>query len=193
MSKAETKIPMVIVVGPSGVGKSSFVEKLCEENNNILDVITYTTRDMRKGEREGNPYHFVTEERFQSLIKEEFFVEWANVHGRLYGTPRDQIENAIHRGQPVIMDVDVQGAEIFQKRYPGCLTLFIHPPSIEELRKRIISREGGKEPHDLEVRLANAEKEIAIADQFDQQFTNDEFSSSYSQFKKIIEEFLESK
>ena len=192
MSSKE-KIPMVIVVGPSGVGKSSFVEKLCEENGSILDVITYTTRDMRKGESEGNPYHFVTEERFKALIEDNFFVEWANVHGRLYGTPRDQIEDSISKGQPVIMDVDVQGAEIFQKQYPGCLTLFIHPPSIDELRKRIINREGGKEPHDLNVRLSNAEKEIAIADRFDQQFTNDEFSSSYAQFKKIIEEFLESK
>ena len=192
MSKAE-KIPMVIVIGPSGVGKSSFVEKLCDENSSILDVITYTTRAMRDGETEGNPYHFVTEERFKALIKEEFFVEWANNHGCLYGTPRDQIENSISKGQPVIMDVDVKGAKVFQERYPGCLTLFIHPPSIDELRKRIISREGGKEPHDLSIRLANAEKEIAIADEFDEQFTNDEFSSSFERFKKIIEEFLNSK
>ena len=184
---------MIIVVGPSGVGKSSFVEKLCEEKPLIEDVITFTTRTMRKGESQGNPYHFVEEEKFKSLIEEEFFVEWANVHGRLYGTPRDQIQNSMASGRAVIMDVDVQGAEIFQKEYPGCLTLFIHPPSIEELKKRIISREGGKEPHDLSVRLSNAEKEIAISGRFSVQLTNDEFSSSYDKFKKIIEEFLESK
>lgn len=184
---------MVIVVGPSGVGKSSFVEKLVSERQDILDVITYTTRSMRKGESEANPYHFVTEETFQGLIDEDFFVEWANVHGRLYGTPRDQIEASIERGQPVIMDVDVQGAQIFQKRYPGCLTLFIHPPSLEELRNRIISREGGKAPHDLETRLANAEKEVGLSSSFDEQLTNDDFDVSYGQFKKIIEEFLKSK
>ncbi len=185
----QKRIPMIIVVGPSGVGKSSFVDAITRENPNILDVITYTTRDMRTGESEGNPYHFVTQERFKHLIAEGFFVEWAKVHDRLYGTPKDQINRALSEGRPVIMDVDVQGARAFIEEYPGCLTLFIHPPHLDELRRRIISREG-KEPTDLAVRLANAEKEIAQSHLFHQQLTNDDFDGSYLQFKKIIEEFL---
>jgi guanylate kinase len=180
---------MVIVVGPSGVGKSSFVEKLTGERKDILDVITYTTRPMREGESEGFPYHFVSPERFKALIAQDFFVEWAEVHGRLYGTPKDQIDNALSHDRPVIMDVDVQGAKAFQEKYPGCLTLFIHPPSMEELRRRIISRES-KVPSDLDVRLATAEKEIRLSKDFDQEFVNDDYESSYAQFKKIIEEFL---
>ena len=182
---------MIIVVGPSGVGKSSFVEKLTQEDRRIIDIITYTTRPRREGESEGNPYHFVTKDRFQSLKDEGFFVEWAEVHGRWYGTPRDQIDNAMQNNNPVIMDVDVQGAKTFQQKYPGCLTLFIHPPSLDELRRRIIQRES-KAPADLELRLKNAEIEMARADEFDQHLTNGEFGPSYSQFKKIIEEFLKS-
>ena len=152
---------MIIVVGPSGVGKSSFVEKITGEDSKILDVITYTTRSMRDGESEGQPYHFVTESRFQELVGKGFFIEWAQVHGKHYGTPRDQIDGALQEGRPVIMDVDVQGARTFQQKYEGCLTLFIHPPSLEELRHRIISRAGGKVPSDIDIRLSNAEKEVA--------------------------------
>lgn len=180
---------MIIVVGPSGVGKSSFVEKLTNENPKILDIITFTTRPMREGETEGFPYHFVSPEKFKALMSEDFFVEWAEVHGRLYGTPRNQIDDALQAKRPVIMDVDIQGAKIFQEKYPGCLTLFIHPPSLDELRRRIVNRES-KVPADLELRLKNAKAEMARADEFDEHLTNDDFDQSYSQFKKIIEEFL---
>lgn len=184
-----SRIPMIIVVGPSGVGKSSFVDKITAEIPKIKDVITYTTRAMREGESEGNPYHFISNERFLELRDQGFFVEWAQVHGRLYGTPKQEIHQALKAGIPVIMDVDVQGAATFIKEYPGCLTLFIHPPSIDELRQRIIKRES-QPPRDLDVRLTNAEKELLRADEFEVQLTNDNFDKSYTEFKKIIEDFL---
>lgn len=184
------RISMIIVVGPSGVGKSSFVDRITSESKNIKDVITYTTRAMRTGESEGTPYHFVTEERFQALIADNFFVEWANVHGRLYGTPKDQIDRILKTpGDAVIMDVDVQGAKVFQAKYPGCLTIFIHPPNIEELKRRIINREG-RAPADLAIRLENAKREVTEAKSFNAELTNDEFQPSYEKFKKIIEDYL---
>lgn len=180
---------MIIVVGPSGVGKSSFVDRITQELPQIKDVITYTTRPMREGEGQGNPYHFVAESEFKKLRDQGFFVEWAEVHGRLYGTPKQEIHDCLRAGQPVIMDVDVQGATTFVKEYPGCLTLFIHPPNMEELKRRIIKRES-KAPADLEVRMANAERELKRADEFDVQLTNNDFTSSYAEFKKIVEDFL---
>lgn len=185
----QNSIPMVIVVGPSGVGKSTFVERITQERPRIKDIITYTTRPMREGEVPGNPYNFVKDEEFRRLMQRDFFVEWAQVHDRLYGTPRDQIDDAIRQDLAVIMDVDIQGARTFQAKYPGCLTLFIHPPSIPELRQRILKRET-KIPKDIELRLKNAEIEVATASEFDCELTNDDFEVSYAQFKKIIDDFL---
>lgn len=189
MSDVVKPIPMIIVVGPSGVGKSSFVDKITEELPKIKDVITYTTRSMREGETQGSPYHFVSQEDFLDRRDNGFFVEWAEVHGRLYGTPKQEIHESLEQGIPVIMDVDCQGAATFIKEYPGCLTLFIHPPSLDELKRRIVKRES-KAPKDLEIRLKNAEKELGRASEFDVQLTNDEFDRSYAEFKKIVEDFL---
>lgn len=190
MSQAAAKKPsMIIVVGPSGVGKSSFVDKITQEMPILVDTVTYTTRQMRAGEREGFPYHFVTDEKFIQLIEEGFFVEHALVHGKRYGTPLHQIEDAIKAGKVVIMDVDVQGAKTFKSKYPDAFAIFIHPPSIDELRRRVVKRDG-KVPQDLEIRMQNAEKEMALAKTFDAELTNDDFDRSYSQFKKIIEEKL---
>src|SRR5690606_27393950 len=119
---------------------------------------------------------------------EDFFVEYAEVHGNLYGTPHYQIQDALKAGKVVIMDVDIQGAKTFKEKYPKAFTIFIHPPDLDELRQRVIKRDGN--PKDLEVRMENARKEIAQSSQFDAQLVNDEFEASYAQFKKIIEEKL---
>ena len=188
MSQTSTRA-LIIVVGPSGVGKSTFVDKIITEVDGIHDAITCTTRQPRSGEKEGNPYFFLTPEEFRARIEQGFFVEWAQVHDQLYGTPVSQIEEPWARGEAVIMDVDVQGAKTFKSKYPQALTIFIHPPSINILRQRIIDREG-KVPHDLDLRLENARKEIAMADEFDRQMVNNDFEASYAEFKKIVEEHL---
>lgn len=183
------KTRMIIVAAPSGAGKSSFVERACRELSRLEDTVTYTTRSMRKGESQGHPYHFVSREEFEAKIKENFFVEWAQVHTNLYGTPYDQLENAWVKGKCIIMDVDVQGADTFKAKYPDAVSVFILPPSIDELRRRIEKRDGGI-PADIEIRMANAEKEIQQASRFDYQIVNDQFDVSYAQFKKIVEELL---
>lgn len=183
------KTRMIIIAAPSGAGKSSFVEKICKEEARLEDTVTYTTRTMREGESEGHPYHFVSFEKFEELKMKGFFVEWAKVHTNYYGTPLQQLEDAWEKGRCIIMDVDVKGAATFKEKFPDAKSIFILPPSIEELRRRVIKRDA-KVPADLEVRMANAEKEIQEAKSFDFQLVNDVFETSYAQFKKIVEELL---
>jgi guanylate kinase len=181
---------LIIVAAPSGAGKSSFVERACREISDLRDTVTYTTRSMRAGESEGQPYHFVTPERFQRLAEDGFFVEWARVHENLYGTPWYQLREAWAEQKVVIMDVDIQGAATFKRQFDHqARSIFILPPSIDELRRRVIRRDG-KVPDDLEVRMRNAAIEIGQADRFDHRLVNDEFEPSYAQFKKIIEELV---
>lgn len=183
------KTRMIIVAAPSGAGKSSFVERACREEPRIEDTVTYTTRTMRKGESQGQPYNFVTPAEFESKIQQNFFVEWALVHNNMYGTPYYQLENAWVKGKCIIMDVDVQGADTFKEKYPDAVSIFILPPSIDELRRRIAKRDG-RIPEDIEVRMDNAQKELLQAPKFDYQIVNDHFEVSYGEFKKIVVELL---
>lgn len=184
------KANLIIVAAPSGAGKSSFVERICREESRLVDTVTYTTRSMRRGESQGHPYHFVSKAEFEALIDRGFFVEWAHVHTNMYGTPLNQLEEAWANGKAVIMDVDIQGASTFRAKFPTqAASIFILPPSVEELKRRIIKRDGDP-PADLDVRLQNAQIEIAKASEFDYQVVNDDFERSYAEFKKIIEDLL---
>ena len=183
------KTRMIIVAAPSGAGKSSFVEKLASEDPRFYDVVTYTTRPMRHHESEGKPYYFISLDDFQRKIKENFFVEWAKVHSNYYGTSISQIEQAWRNGKVVIMDIDIQGVETYKSKYPDAKTVFILPPSIEELRRRVIKRDG-KPPTDLDLRMENAQKEMAKAHLFDVQIVNDDFQRSFTEFKKTVENWL---
>lgn len=184
-----SKARMIIVAAPSGAGKSSFVEKLAAEDARFHDIITYTTRAMRHHESHGKPYFFVSKEEFEKKVSEDFFIEWAQVHTNLYGTSYEQIQLAWAKDKVVIMDIDIQGVVTFKSKYPDAKTVFILPPSIEELRRRVIKRDGHPPP-DLDVRMANAEKEMAKASEFDVQIVNDDFNRSYTEFKKIVEKWI---
>jgi guanylate kinase len=192
MSTSTLKPRMFIVSAPSGAGKSSLCARALAEFPELVDTVTYTTRAMRDGESEGHPYHFVNENRFVELREQGFFVEWAIVHGKLYGTPKYQLEDAWKQGKWIIMDVDVQGAATFKKLYPDAVSIFIVPPSLDELRRRIVSRDKGKTP-DLEIRLKNAEHELKEASKFDYKIVNDVFELSYNEFKKLIAHFVKSR
>jgi guanylate kinase len=183
------KTPLIIVSAPSGGGKSSLCNRALEEFSQLMDSVSYTTRAPRPGEVEGNPYHFVTKEKFEELRDHGFFIETAVVHNHLYGTPKDQVEKAKALGKVLIMDIDVQGAASFRKIYPDAVYIFILPPSIDELRRRLVKRDSGKTSN-LEVRLEAAKKELAMAPLFQYQIVNDDFEHSYAQFKKIIDDYL---
>ena len=184
-----TLTKIIVVAAPSGAGKSSFVERAAQENQILVDVITCTTRPMRKGESQGKPYYFITEEEFKRKIEEGFFVEWAHVHNRMYGTSHEELEKVWIQNKCGIMDVDVQGTRTFKEKFPHAVSIFIIPPSIDELRRRIIKRDGGV-PADIELRMQNAEREMQEAGKFDYQIVNDNFEASYAEFKKIIEKLL---
>ena len=186
------KKKLIIISAPSGAGKSSLCDKLLQEFPLLVDCITYTTRSKRPAESEGAPYHFVSKDKFLVLKDQGFFAEWAVVHDNYYGTPIDQIESAWKKGQIVIMDIDVQGAATLRAKYPFAQTIFILPPSIEELKVRLLGRDKGK-TDDLNLRLDNAKKELLEAPKFNHRVTNADFNVAYAELKKIIEEIIKSR
>ena len=183
----KSRYPLIVVSAPSGAGKSSLVARAIADFPVLVDSISYTTRSQREGEQDGNPYIFVSPEKFEELIQQGFFVEWAKVHGKYYGTPRYQVDEALAQGKFLIMDVDVKGAHTFRGLYPNATFIFILPPSIDELRRRLERRDRGR-TQDLELRMKNAQAELKEADKFEFQLVNSDFEQSYQAFKKIIEE-----
>ncbi len=179
----------LLIIGPTAVGKSSLLGRALLEFPQLVDIITYTTRAPRSGEKEGDPYHFVSEQRFRELLAEDFFLEHAFVHGLLYGTPRDQLDRAHHEGKIAIMDIDVQGAKKMREFFPDAATVFLLPPTMEALRQRFIKR-GVTQPGDLEKRLESAQKEMAQSQDFDQTIVNADFDQAYSELRKVIEKLL---
>lgn len=180
---------LVIVAAPSGAGKNTFIDKALTLFPQLRDVTTFTTREMRKGESEGDPYHFVSEKEFKKLIDQEFFVEWAKVHIYFYGTPWDELRWNWARKRAVIMDIDVQGAQTFREKFPQCLTVFIQPPSLDVLKERILNREG-KLPADIDVRMQSAEAEMKRASEFDVKIINDNFDIAFKQFETVLANYL---
>ena len=181
-------VRIILIAAPSGAGKNSFMERALKDYPRLRDVITYTTRPMRTGEDPG-AYHFITLTKFESLIKENFFVEWSRVHDSLYGISRQSLEETWSENEVAIMDIDVQGVDKIKAIYSDAVSVFILPPSIEVLRERILARDK-KPPANLELRLENAKKEVALASFYDYQVVNDNFEESYTEFKKIVEELL---
>lgn len=182
-------VRMILIAAPSGAGKNSFMQRALQDFPQLKDIVTYTTRARREGEVDGQDYHFISEEDFKSKIADNFFVEWSPVHDSHYGTSRKSLGQAWAEGRVAIMDIDVQGVDKFMKIFTDAISIFILPPSIDELKKRILSRDK-EPPANLDLRLENAAKEIALAHKYDYQLVNDDFEKSYQAFKKILEELL---
>lgn len=163
--------PVIVIAGPSGVGKSSVVRRLLALDPNAWLSVSATTRAPRPGEVDGVDYFFVDDAAFDALIAEDELLEWAHFAGNRYGTPRSAVAARRADGHPVIMEVEVQGAEQIRSALPEAQHVFLLPPSIAELRQRLAGR--GTEGHEeLARRLAVAEQEIAVADRFDHQVVN---------------------
>jgi guanylate kinase len=182
---------LIIVSAPSGGGKSTLCQKALREYPQLVHSISYTTRAPRPEEKGQAPYNYISDEKFRELIDQDYFAEWAKVHAHYYGTARNQLEAAWKKGQYVIMDIDVQGAASLKAQYQDAVSIFVLPPSIEALRQRIVNRNGGKEPKDLELRLENAKMEMAEAKKFDYQIINEDLDQAYRDFKKVIENLME--
>jgi len=185
-----SKTRLLLLAAPSGAGKNSFLSRALRDFSRLQDVITYTTREPRVAETPGQDYHFLDKSEFQNKVKEGFFAEWAQVHENLYGVSHHSLQACWEQGYVAIMDIDVQGVKTLKKAYPEAVSLFIMPPSVEELKIRILARDR-RPPPDLNLRLENAREEIAQASQFDYQIVNDDLEESYGRFKKIVEDLLE--
>ena len=175
---------LFILSAPSGTGKSTIAGKLLQQLEGIRRVVTMTTREPRPGEENGVDYIFVSREEFEKGIEEGLFLEYANVYGNYYGTPRDQIEKNIEEGYDSLLVIDVQGAFQVKKVYPGAVSVFLLPPSLEELKRRMVGR--GYRDSNAQERLKTAGGEIPCAKRFDYIIINDFIDKAVEQLKSIV-------
>ena len=179
---------LVIISSPSGGGKTSICRRLLtpsRRKQNWQFSLSYTTRSKRKGEKNGREYRFVTDSEFNRLAKKNFFAEHFKVHLYRYGTPKKPLEDVINKGGVMIFDVDVQGAHDLRKKYPDAISIFILPPSIKELKKRLKKR-GTETVEQLKVRFNNAANEMKLYHKFGYVVVNDELDKAVNEVLSII-------
>lgn len=176
---------LLIVASPSGAGKTSLCRRLMADHGGLELSVSMTTRGIRPGEVAGRDYNFVDDAEFQRLIDADAFLEWADVHGARYGSPRGPIDRALAEGRDVLFDIDWQGARDIAAKCPGdAVRVFILPPSLAELRRRLVTRSQDAEEV-IERRIRNAKGEIEHSGEFDYVFVNDDFDRSYSELAHI--------
>lgn len=180
--------PLLIVLsGPSGVGKDAILEGMKKRGYPLYYAVTATTRPKRRKEIPGVDYHFVSKAEFESMIERGELLEWANVYGNLYGVPKSELQQAIDKGKDVIVKVDVQGAATIKNTVPQAVLIFLVPPSIEDLKERLGQRKT-ESSIDLEVRIRAAEQEMNSLSMFDYVVINnkDGIERAISQIESII-------
>ncbi|GJQ11320.1 hypothetical protein GpartN1_g3111.t1 [Galdieria partita] len=187
------KSVLVVFTGPSGAGKSSIIEKLKQDYPDRIGFsVSHTTRSPRPGEQNGVEYHFVSEEKFKDMIEKNEFIEYANVHGRYYGTSLQAIDSVLNRGQLCVLDVDVQGCRSIRQRNMNAVIIFISPPSLSELESRLRCRKTESEA-DLRKRLEDAQGEMKTCEEsnlYDLIIVNDVLDRAYNEARTFIAEYL---
>ena len=165
--------PMLVVVsGPSGVGKSTIVAELAKRRPQVVPIVTATTRPRREGEVDKVHYHFLSKKEFARMRDEGGLLEWAAVHEHWYGTPIEQVRGILAAGRDAILTIDPQGARSVRARVPDALLIFVMPPSIEDLASRLVNR-GSEDAESLAIRRRNAEIEMAASDDYDYVIVNE--------------------
>ncbi len=183
---------IIVVSAPSGTGKSTIIKAISEKGDiDMKFSVSATNRSPRPGEVDGVSYNFLTTETFKEKIAENAFVEWEEVYpGRYYGTLKSEIDRTCDAGHNVILDIDVKGALNVKKFFGDkALTIFIQPPSVEELKKRLEAR-GTETPESLNQRLSKAEYELSFAPQFDRTVVNDNLETAVVDTEAVIKDFL---
>ena len=178
---------LVVISGPSGVGKDTLIERLRERDPSLRYSISHTTRKPRPGEADGVNYFFVSRQRFEELIAQGFFLEYATYNGNYYGTPAAAVEEARAAAHDILLKIEVQGAALVRKRAPDGLFIFIAPPSKEELVRRQQLREGSASDEDMVERLKIAETEMKHASEYDHVVINAELERAVSEVLEIIQ------
>jgi guanylate kinase len=176
---------LFVVAAPSGAGKSSLVKSLLELDSHLTVSISHTTREPRGQERDGREYHFVDQATFRQMIDSGEFLEWAEVHGNLYGTSRTEVQSRVAGGQDVVLEIDWQGALQIKRLFPNAVLIFILPPSYEELSQRL-NRRGEDKPDVIAQRLVNARHEVAQARHFDFVIINGLFETAVFDLKTVV-------
>lgn len=176
---------LVIVSGPSGCGKGTICRKFLQRNEDMNISISATTRSPRRGEKDGVNYFFLTEDVFKKMISKNKFLEYANVHGNFYGTPKKYVLDKIKKGENIFLEIDIQGALQIKKIYPNGVFVFILPPSMEELKNRIIRR-GTESKSDIDRRYKNAFKEIEYINEYDYAIVNDKVEKAVKKLESIV-------
>jgi len=178
---------LIVMSGPGGVGKDTLIAMLRARDPRLCYSVSYTTRPRRDYEVDGKHYRFVDDERFERLAAEGVLLEHARVNGYLYGTSASRIEEALGRGRDVILKIDVQGMEQVRQRRPDAVSIFISPPSMEELMRRRQRR--GSEPEAMiEARQRLAEVEMGYAERYDHVVVNDDAARAVGQIEAILEQ-----
>ena len=177
---------LFIVSAPSGTGKTTILKKVVSEVRKLAFSVSHTTRAPRRGERDGHDYYFVNKEQFEAIIAADGFLEWAEVHGNYYGTAMAPIKTQLADGNDVILDIDVQGAEIVRQtcQLPK-VDIFIVPPDLPELEKRLRGR-GTEGPNDIVRRLENAQTEMSQCDNYEYLIVNDQVDRAAKMLTAII-------
>ena len=178
---------ILLISGPSGSGKSTLIKRLIAEfKDELYFSISSTTREMREGETDGVNYHFISESEFRAGIDRGDFLEWANVHGKFYGTSLKAVTSELERGKTVLFDIDVQGYEIVRGKVPRSelASVFITTPSLSELRARLQAR-GSNADTDIALRLQNAQEEMKRLGEYDYLIINDRLEQAYENFRSI--------
>jgi guanylate kinase len=178
---------LVVLAGPSGVGKSSVVARLRAELPELVFSVSATTREARPGEVDGVDYRFVGESGFDELVARGALLEWAEIHGGLQrsGTPRQPVEDALAAGRPVLVEVDLQGARAVKSAMPEAITVFLEPPSFEELARRLRGR-GTESDAAYHRRLDTARAELAARDEFDVAVVNDDLTAVVARLVELL-------
>lgn len=176
---------LLVISGPSGVGKGTVLHDLMNTQTNLVYSVSATTRKKRDGEIEGVSYFYLNHDEFEQMISEDKFLEYAQVHNNYYGTPKEFVEKKINEGKIVILEIDVQGALNIKKNTDNGVFIFLAPPSLNELKKRIVGR-GTETDEDIKIRMNNAKKELEYIKDYDYIVVNDHLNSAITSVNEII-------
>lgn len=186
----QTAGKLIVIVAPSGTGKSTMIHRLKNDFPTLTESVSYTTRSIRPGEIDGKSYFFINKETFSKMIEKNEFLEWASVHENYYGTSRTFVENALQSGKHLLFDLDVQGTDSFKKHFGSrANAIFIAPPSVEELEKRLRNR-GTESTQVINIRLQNARNELLRKNDYDFLVYNENIEEAYENLKKITHKIL---
>ena len=181
---------MIVICAPSGTGKSTLLSRLKSDIPDLVWSVSCTTRPIRSGEEHGKDYYFIKAESFEKQISNQEFIEWAKVHSNYYGTSKRFVNEGLEKDWKMLFDLDVQGADAMKKLYGNqAQVIFIEPPSVEELEKRLIAR-GTDSIEVIRERVANARKELENKHKYDHLVLNDDVDKAYQKLKSVVEGIL---